>query len=456
MINGFEFARIKIASLPAEWREEGALEELEQFLQKNWQQRSVFYTDDYVTSKQQFIDFDKKDSIKLQNYVGTIVYRGQQLNIFPKVFKEDEDDRDASGLSTETLISNLLFWLGYCDKLNFPFIQFKSDINSSTTLLELFITVYVHYVKAAIEHQRFYRYEDISETGSFVKGKIDFKDYASKKYPGGNHGQVDYTYSSFLFDNLLNRIIKCTCKELLSITDQASNKRIIQRIIMMLADVTDQRCLPTDCDRVHLSSLQARYQIILSMSKMFLMNRLSNVSIGRNDNFCFLFPAEVLFEGFIGGFVKEMLSASARVTTQASNQYLAELVVDGEFIGNAFQLKEDILVEFPDKIIVLDTKYKEIDSFAHVRENKKLKVSDNDMKQMAVYAAKRGAKKLFLIYPLHQNDEPETIEVIFKIQLNDKDHPFSVPLEVLKVPFAYRETEEQTKEMLKSILSKVY
>ena len=69
MINGFEFSKIKLNKLPESWQEEGAMEELESFLQENWQQRSIFYTDGHITSRQQFIDFDKKDSVKLQNYI---------------------------------------------------------------------------------------------------------------------------------------------------------------------------------------------------------------------------------------------------------------------------------------------------------------------------------------------------------------------------------------------------
>ena len=455
MINGFEFERIKKARLPHSWQEDGALEELQDFLQKNWQQRSIFYTDGFYTSRQQFIDFDRRDAIKLQNYVGTIVFRGEQLNIFPKVFKEDEDDHDSSSLSITELIDNLLYWLQYCDRLNFPFIQFKSDISETTSLMELFITVYVHYVKAAIERYRFHRYEDITETGSFVKGKIDFNDYAIRKVPYGKTGQLDYTYSSFVFDNNLNRIIKCTCKQLFGITEQEANKKAIHKILTMLAEVSDKHCMPYECDAIKLSSLHANYQIILSMSKMFLMNKASNAAIGREDNFCFLFPAEVLFECFIGGFLREMLAEDARVVTQASDQYLAELVVDGEVIGNAFMLKEDILVEFADRIVVLDTKYKEIDRFNRIRENKKLGISDSDMKQMAIYAAKRGAKKLFLLYPLHLNETPETIEVIYNIHLNEIGAGIDIPLEIIKVPFAIRDSEEETRGLLKTILLKV-
>ncbi len=456
MINGFEFSKIKLNKLPKSWQEEGAMEELESFLQENWQQRSIFYSDRQITSRQQFIDFDKKDAIKLQNYIGTITFKGEQLNIFPKIFKEDEDDFDADDLKTEDLINNLVYWLGYCDKLNFPFVSMKGELSEAENLMELFITIYVHYVKAAIGRLRYHQYEDVAETGSFVKGRIDFKDYALRKYPQGQSDKLNYTYSSFVFDNALNRIIKCTCLFLLNITNQAANKEIIRNILMVLGDVANVNCKPYDCDQVHLSALHGNYRIILSMSRMFLLNKISSNKIGMTETFCFLFPAEILFEGFIGGFIKEMLAGKARVRTQAGGQYLAELVVDGEILGNAFMLKEDILVEFDDSIVVLDTKYKEIERFSRVRENRKLKISDSDMKQMAVYALKRGAKKLFLVYPLHKNEEMETLEVRYDIYIDEADAAKCIPLEILKVPFACRENETKSKEMLKRIFDKIF
>lgn len=51
--------------------------------------------------------------------------------------------------------------------------------------------------------------------------------------------------------------------------------------------------------------------------------------LGRSDSFCFLFPAELLFEGFVSSFLKESFSDEARIRTQTSDLYLAELVVDG-------------------------------------------------------------------------------------------------------------------------------
>lgn len=453
MVNSYEHRKQRMSRLPASWQEDGALDQLEKFLQDNWEQRSIFYADGQVTSRQQFIDFDVRDGIKTQNYIGTIIFKGEQLNIFPKVFKVDEDDTDTDDLQIDDLINNLVLWLGYCDRLNFPFVTMRGELSGTENLLELFITIYVHYVQAAINRQRFYQYEDVAESGSFVKGRIDFRDYATRKYPSGQHQEMEYTYSDFVFNNTLNQIIKCTCAMLLKLTKQRPNKEILRTLLMKLGDVTTVNCMPYDCDSVHLSTLHKDYRIILSMSKMFLLNKVNSYSMGMTDTFCFLFPAEVLFEGFIGGFMRELLSGEAKVTTQASDQYLADLVVNGEYVSSAFLLREDILIETADSIFVLDTKYKEIDRFEKIRENKKLGISDNDLKQMAVYAAKRGATRLFLLYPLHLHEEPETIEVRYDINIDDKN-AVKIPLEILKVPFAFGESSEDTKRLLASILSK--
>lgn len=455
MLNTFEFRMIKTGKLPLSWQSEASLDELEAFLQNNWEQREIFYQDGQVTSRQQFIGFNVKNGIKTQNYIGTIAFKGEQLNIFPKFFKSEKDDDDTDELAMNELVHNLVQWLGYCDRLNFPFVTMKDELAGSENLRELLITLYVHFVKNAIDRQRYFQYEEITETGSFVKGKIDFTDYAIKKYPTGMHHQLDYTYSGFIFDNNLNQIIKCTCTILLGLTNQESNKKMLRDILMKLCDVTSRSCMPYDCDTVHLSALHLHYQIILKMSKMFLFNKVSNYRNGAADSFCFLFPAEVLFEGFISGFLQEMLSGQAKVTTQSRNQYLAELFVDGEAMGNAFLLREDILIETKDMIVVADTKYKEIDSFAHVIENKKLDVSDNDMKQMAIYAVKRGAKKLYLIYPLYKLEAPETIEIQYQIKLEDQLSNRSIPLEILKVPFIFDTDINRTKQQLTTILSKM-
>ena len=84
VINRYENSQIKFESLPISWQSQNVLDELADFLQQNWEQRSVFYEDGTITSKQQFIAFIGQRGIKTKNYIGTIVFKGEQINIFPK------------------------------------------------------------------------------------------------------------------------------------------------------------------------------------------------------------------------------------------------------------------------------------------------------------------------------------------------------------------------------------
>lgn len=454
MLNAFEYQKVKTTKLPTAWKEPGVLEELEVFLQRNWEERKVFYSDHSISSRQQFIDFDRKDGFKTQNYIGTIVFRGEQLNIFPKIFKQDEDDFDANELCIRDLVNELVEWLGYCDKFNFPFVSMKGEINNINTFLELFITVYVNYVKLAVDRQLFFQYEEIEECGGTPKGRIDFKDYAMRKYPSGQWHRFQYTYSSFVFDNRLNQIIKCTCRMLEGITSRSHNRHIIHDILIKLANVKDVNCSPHDCDTVHLNALQANYTIILSMSKMFLLNKVSSYDLGISESLCFLFPAEVLFEGFIGGFIRQNFKEYAKISTQTRDLYLTELVVDGEIVGNRFLLKEDIVVQIENTIIVLDTKYKEIESLSRIKkDSERLGISDADMKQMAIYANRRGAKQLFLLYPLYRGMQPDETKVVFNIHTGSGNNSAKIPLQILQVPFAFDNNVNKTKRLLLNILS---
>ena len=111
VLNSFEESPIKNKHLPDEWKSQAALDELSDFLQLNWEQRAVFYEDGEISSRQQFLGFTGQRGIRTNSYVGTIAFKGHQLNIFPKVFREEKDDNDTEELSLSHLMKNLVQWL---------------------------------------------------------------------------------------------------------------------------------------------------------------------------------------------------------------------------------------------------------------------------------------------------------------------------------------------------------
>lgn len=71
-LNRYENSQIKNGKLPALWQSQNDLDELADFLQQNWEQRSVFYEDKEITSKQQFLAFTGQQGIKTQNDIVNI------------------------------------------------------------------------------------------------------------------------------------------------------------------------------------------------------------------------------------------------------------------------------------------------------------------------------------------------------------------------------------------------
>ena len=458
MLNIFEESVINNSHLPEGWKSQAALDELATFLQLNWAQRTAFYNDERISSKQQFLSFTTHNGIRTQNYIGTIVFKGEQLNIFPKIFRTGKDDHDTSELSLQHLMRNLVRWIEYCTKGEYPYINITSELDDSNSLRELFQTLYVRYVKDALDRGLFYRYEDQTEDSFSIKGKVDYKDFFTKKLAAGQVDRFSCTYSNFEFDNLLNRIIKYTCKSLIA-TASKSNQKTIRNILMKLNEVSDIRCTPHDCDNVRLSRLHRHYSIILSMSKMFLLNKTASYNVDDNEAFCFLFPTELLFEGFIGGFMRSVLAETAKVHLQASDvSVFSDVVYAGRSLGKAMTMKHDILVEHKEKgVFILDTKYKMIDRFessGNVRDIICDEASSADIYQVITYARTRAIRDVYLLYPMFRYEE---VECDFPMGVNKTvtgDNPINVHF--VRLPFVFEEDEEKTKESLKNTIFRIF
>ena len=433
--------------MPETWQSENVLYELENFLQQNWEQRSIFYDDEEVSSKQQFLSFIAHGSIKTSNYIGTIVFKDEQLNIFPKMFKIDVDDQDTDELSQEELMQNLVNWLEYCNKIEYPFINISSELTDTQNLKDLFIALYIGYVKNTINRGLYYQYVEENNDVRTIKGKFDFEDYITSKIPYKKINHFRCTYSNFEFDNKVNQIIKHTCKLLVNIA-LPKYQKILRNIIIKLDRVSDVNCLPSDCDHIRLSKMHRNYRIILNMSKMFLINKLSDYSMGMQESFCFLFPTEVLFEGFIGGFLQETVeNMGGKVYLQKSDMYLVDdILYKGESLGSAFKMRHDILVEIGPKVFILDTKYKETSRFEENPNIKKIiseEQHQGDINQVCEYARKRNITDVFLLYPMYRHENPE-IDFPCGISKGDPD----INIHFIRLPFIFENNDNNIKEQL--------
>ena len=457
ILSSYEETAIRNSSLPPSWRSQKGLEELEGFLQHNWDQRAVFYDDGRFDTKQQFLAFTGRGGVRTKNYIGTIAFAGEQLNIYPKMFRTEAEDQETEDLTQSHLIKNLIRWLEYCNRVSYPFINISTDLNEAEDLRELFITLYVVYVRAAIERGLYYQYVEETEDISHIKGKFDFADYIVRKIPNGMSNKFRCSYSTFEFDNWVNRVIKYTCKQIINSTSKR-NQNAIRHILVKLGEVSDVQCTPSDCDRVRLSKMHSNYRIILSISKMFLLNKTSGLTIDINESFCFLFPTELLFEGFIGGFMQEVVEdCGGRARLQQSDMHLIEdIQYAGQSLGAAFTMRNDILVELNGKVFILDTKYKQVARFEGDTEAVRKVVSEEpkqtDIYQVCEYARKRNVSDVYLLYPMYRYEDAEPHYPVGKSQSESGD----INIHFIRLPFIFEEDESQVKTQLTAVIKRIF
>ena len=457
ILNRYEESNIKNSSLPASWRSPRQLEELEDFLQHNWDQRAIFYDDGHFDTKQQFLSFLGRGDIRTKKYIGTIAFAGEQLNIYPKMFRTEPDDQDTEDLTQSHLMKNLVRWLEYCNRVTYPFINISTEFSEATDLRELFITLYVGYVRAAVERGLYYQYVEETNDIPYIKGKFNYADYVIRKIPNGMADKFQCTYSTFEFDNWVNRIIKYTCKQIIN-TASKRNQNAIRRILVKLGEVSDVQCAPSDCDRVRLSKMHSNYRVILSMSKMFLLNKTSGLSMDVNESFCFLFPTDLLFEGFIGGFIQEVVQdKGGRVRLQQSDMHLIENIqYAGRSLGAAFTMRHDIVVELNGKVFILDTKYTQIPRFEGDDETVMQVVSNEpkqiDIYQVCEYARKRNVSDVYLLYPMYRYEEAEPHYPIGTSSGDSGD----ISIHFIRLPFVFEENIDGLKEQLTAVIKRIF
>lgn len=329
--------------------------------------------------RQRFFDFTIDGKISARNYVGVVQYDGIRVEVYPKIFADDEAE------NTKLWQLNILYWLSYCRKVKFPFSFADVSKLQFDDFLELLIYIFANFTEDVISNQPFQAYQTVGEETPFLKGRISFEEYTKNNLTTGKWQNFYCNHEPFVYDNLFNRIVKYVTKRLLAVSENYLNQERLNEILFILNDVSDIPCSANDCDKVKLNPLFAEHKHILDLCRLYLSNQVIDLEDEDSNNFCFLLPMEYIFEDFIFGFVSDKWP-SLNIRSQ-STDYLA--LNQG---SQVFQIRNDIYL--PNRLII-DTKYKIRPS----NDGLKAGVSQPDLYQMVSYALRRNCVNVLVLYP---------------------------------------------------------
>lgn len=329
--------------------------------------------------KQRFFDFTIDGKISARNYVGVVQYDGIRIEVYPKIFADDQ------AKNTKLWQLNMLYWLSYCRKVKFPFSFADVSKFQFDDFLELLIYVFANYAEDIISTQPFQAYQTVSEETPFLKGRISFEEYTKNNLATGKWQNFFCNHEPFVYDNLFNRIVKYVTKRLLAVSENFLNQDRLNEILFILNDVSDIPCTAIDCDKVKLNPLFTDHTHILDLCRLYLSNQVIDSEDQDSNNFCFLLPMEYIFEDFVFGFVSKIWP-SLNIKSQ-STDYLA--LSAGSPV---FQIRNDMYIR--DRLII-DTKYK----MRSDSNDSKAGVAQSDLYQMIGYALRRNCMNVLLLYP---------------------------------------------------------
>ena len=457
------------------WEQPEAWRRLDSFLQETWENRPQTEPkyqpelepeedNDEGKGKQRYLKTEN-GRLKAHRFVGTVCFEDATINIWPRVFEQRFKNAGSDATRAEqrgVMTRNMLHWASRADYLKLsPNLGGSSVPPDISNFFEAYIWLFAQFTCDLLARQPYWQYQSEIEEGEVLRGRLVMNQYINDCLARGRWHRLVYEHEPFVFDNLLNRIIKRTCQLAQGFCASPTVREKLGAILFELDEVDDVFCTARDCDRVHLNRMHTEYQIVLDNCRTILAQCQADNSGRDMKRFCFLLPMDRLFEEYLRVLAGEALPKGW--TFDESQPYLVPEM-------NAFQLRHDLFFRSGQTCVIADAKWKSRVKKGQIWEEKAKQgnnfgVSQSDMYQMVAYAHGRGSTEVRLLYPAMGDALPSSHIATLTTKpggisagssINVQIHELKIhayPEQNLAVGEHYTEVEKAIKEAFKSMLS---
>ena len=317
--------------------------------------------------------------LKARQVVGILAIPGSTLEILPKIYGEDGAVRTA-----------LIRMLAVAWELPVADGELAALDTQRHDLLELLIGLFAGRLLAAVRRGLPHRYRAYEEDLKLLRGRLDIT--RQMTHLAVRPDRLACRFDELSPDTPLNRVLKAAVSRLAHLTRSPANARKLAELSARFEPVrgtSDPLREPVRLDRTNTA-----FHDLHLLARLFLSGEWQSTKGGRAAGFALLFPMNVLFEEFIGKSLRRALAPSRSVTVRLQDRRHHALIDEDGRTGR-FNLRPDAVIETPpERPIVLDTKWKRLES-----GKRALSVKESDVYQMLAYGRAYGAARLVLLYP---------------------------------------------------------
>ncbi|MDB5241561.1 MAG: restriction endonuclease [Spirosoma sp.] len=327
----------------------------------------------------------KREVIRVRNYVGLLMLsNGTQLEILPKI---------SADLNSRLVLLRMLRHLR-----NSPFsrISMAHTAAAQLPLWDVFVMAFLDALELLVRQGMQRAYVLVEANERFWKGT--FQATRQQRENAYHAERLAVRYDTLTADIPPNRILKTTLLHLQQHSVGSANRQRIRQLLWALDDVPDSRSVPDDrVATTRLNRLFMRYEPALRWAYALLAGRAFGVQKGNTASLSLLFPMERVFEDYVAHGIRTYWPDTDRVTVQESSAHLVD-----EHVGTPkFKLRPDIIIRQLGRTLVMDTKWKQINSqeLGTMPAGGNYGIEQADLYQLYAYGKKYAADDLFLIYP---------------------------------------------------------
>ena len=389
-----------------------------------------------------------KDVIVPQNFVGTIVLDDIQIEILPKI-PLVENNIEAEKIRFLEILQSIDY---FKEKI---FSNSKIEI-IDTSILELFIHLFIEEVEKIVKKGLIYKYVDKNENLNVFKGKLDINSHI--KYNFSHKERFFMKFDEFSVNSLENIIIKLTIQKLKKISINPKNKESLNKIGYYFENISILESSIENLKYLTFDRMNVYYRNAIQWAKIFLNNQSSSIFSTNNGEMpSILFPMETIFENYIANKLVNIIQEKSynqltiKIQDNSCSIFSSISLNNIKVDNNILRIRPDIVIKNKNtkEIFILDTKWKILNKL-----DDKFKISTEDIYQMLAYVKTYNdrnknnytCKKAYLIYPATNMNQSTFFTKDDKLIFNTDDFE-------LNIQFVDLSSEEGTEKSLINILN---
>ena len=328
----------------------------------------------YKTKEKYFSVGNKR--IKFNNYVGVIQVKNLTIEILPKA--DNSIENNALKVKWHNALINMLH---ECKLIKLNAISNAKLKLNSASILDLYYDLFLSETETIIKHGLRKNYRKVEENINKLKGKILFTNHIQKN---AFHKERFYVeHKIFDGNNKYNQILLKALMILKSIAHNPNHNIRVNKLLLNLEGISEKNVTEKWFDNLKFDRNTERYRQAITLAKLIILKYSPDLKGGNENVLAIMFDMNLLFENYVYRKLKKLQSNPIIPITSVKEQNRTPF-------WESRGLRADIVVESPDKRLVIDTKWKVL---------KDDKPSDADLKQMFVYNLHYNTDLSILLYP---------------------------------------------------------